>query len=213
MGLLCSCPQSAALATIPILDCQESVGQVQKLLFQRVFSSAGVKNSFVLTGVGDAKLLASWTPLLTAADGTKVGVSPYIGGPNVEPGAAREFGGGNETLGGVPIIVGREPTPFTANIYTVSQQTIAALKSYMCENVGVYLVDEFNRIIGLVDDLASPTEFYPIPISALFISDKQLGGLENPDMNMISFRFFPNWSDKLYVLTPTDFDPLTDLAV
>ena len=211
MSLLCNCPAGAALANIPISGCPESFGQVQKVIFQRIFSTGSTKNSFV-AATADPKLKASWTPLLAAADWTKVVQSPYIQAPTTEPGAARTYGGGNETLGGVELIIGREPTSFTGNILRSAQNTIKALKSYMCENVGVYLVDEFGRIGALVDDPKTPTKYLPIPIQGLFVGDKSLGGLEAPDMNVISWKFFPNWSDNLAILTPTDFNALTDLA-
>ena len=211
MSLLCNCPAGEKLADIPVDECPSSLGQVQKVIFQRIYSSAGTKNSFV-AATADPKLKASWTAVLSAKDGTKVVPSPYLNAPTTEAGAARTYGGGNETLGGVEIIIGREPTSFTANILRVAQNTISALKSYMCENVGVYLVDEFGRIACLADNVTTPTEYYPIPISSLFVGDKSLGGLEAPDMNVISWKFFPNWSDNLVILTPTDFNALTDLA-
>jgi hypothetical protein len=211
MSLLCNCPAGAALADIPISECPESFGQVQKVIFQRIFSTGSTKNSFV-AATADPKLKASWTPLLAAADGTKVVQSPYIQAPTTEAGAAKTYGGGNETLGGIEIIIGREPTSFTGNILRSTQDTIAALKTFMCETVGVYLVDEFGRIGALVDNRTTPTEYSPIPIQGLFVGDKSLGGLEAPDMNVVSWKFFPNWSDNLVILTPTDFNALTDLA-
>ena len=141
MGLLCACPASAALAAVPTEACLESLGQIQKVLFQRLDGvTAGTLNSFTISSA-NPNLLASWTPLLTAADNTKVVASPYINAPVFEPGAAREYGGGNETLGGIPIIVGREPTTFTGTILRVAQKTIAALKTFQCDNVGVFLID------------------------------------------------------------------------
>lgn len=213
MGLLCDCPKSAAIPNVPLDDCPESFGQVQKIILQRVFSSGSTKNKFsTLSGAGAPDLLASWTPLLAAADGTKVVQSPFIQEPVTEPGAARTYGGGNTTLGGIEIIIGREPTPFTGNILQTAQKTIEALKEYQCENVGIYLVDEYGRMGGLTDDNDTPTEFYPIPINGFFVGDKTLGGLENPDLNQIMWKFFPNWSDKFYIVTPTDFNALTDLV-
>ena len=207
MSLLCNCPTGAALPSIPLSECPESLGQVQKVIFQRIFSTGNTKNELV-----NPSVKASWTPLLAASDGTKVVQSPYLQAPTTEPGAARTYGGGNETLGGVELIIGREPTSFTANLLRTSQATVAALKQYMCENVGVYLVDEFGRIAGLVDDPSAPTNFSPIPIGSLFVGDKTLGGLEAPDMNVISWKFFPNWSDNLRLITPDDFNALTDLV-
>lgn len=211
MGLLINCPQSAALSPITIVDCPESVGQIQKAVFQRVNSATGVKNKFDIA-TADPKVLASWTARLAAADGTKVVPSPYISAPTTEPGAAREYGGGNETLGGIPLIVGREPTTFTGSFLLTSQKTIADMKKYEGENVGVYLLDEYGRIIALADDVETPTEIYPIPIASFFVSDKMIAGLEGADKNDVSWRFFPNWSDKLVILTPTDFNALTDIV-
>lgn len=209
MGLNCGCPAGAHIADLSIAECKESMGQLQKVLFQRIYKTAGTLNS-----IEDPTKKASFTTLLSAADGSKVTVSPYIQGPTTEPGAARTFGGGNETLGGIEIIIGREPTTFTGTIYQESQKTIAQLKQYMCENVGVYLIDENGNIGCLVDDMDAPTKYMPIPIGKLFVGDKNLGGFENPDSNTIEWSFFPNWSDKFFIVKREgmDFNPLTDLV-
>lgn len=211
MAILCKCPEGPAIADIPISQCPESFGQIQKVAFQRIFKTGSTKNQFAAT-TEDPKLLASWTSLLAAADGTKVVQSPYISAPTTEPGAAREYGGGNETVGGIPIIIGREPTSFSGNILRTNQGTIAAMKSLECENVGVFLIDEHGNIGLLVDNRETPKFYSPIPIQGLFIGDKALGGKEAPDMNSISWKFFPNWSDNLVMLSPSDFNALTDLA-
>lgn len=211
MGLLSECPPAAAISDVPINDCPESLGQIQKVILQRIFSSGTTKNEFAIA-TADPALLASWTPLLAASDGTKVVQTPYIQSPAIEAGAPRTYGGGNETLGGVEIITGREATKAKGNILQVSQDTIEALKKYQTENVGVFLVDEYGRIAGLTDDHASPAVFKPIPIYAFFVGDKTLGGLEAPDMNAVQWSFYPNWSDKQHIITPTDFNALTDLV-
>lgn len=209
MGLNCGCPAGAHLADLEIADCKESMGQIQKVLFQRVYKSAGTLNSMAAP-----TQKATYTPLLSAADSTKMIVSPYIQNPTSEPGAARTFGGGNQTLGGIEITIGREPTTFTAIIYQESQKTIAQLKQYMCENVGVYLIDENGNIGCIVDSINNPTSYMPIPIGKLFVGDKKLGGFEEPDSNTIEWSFFPNWSDNFYIIKrdTLDFNPLTDLV-
>lgn len=197
---------------IPVSNCPESFGQIQKVAFQRLYKSTGEKNSFK-TDVG-IKKKASWTPLLAADDDTKIVISPYIQAPTAEAGAARTFGGGNETLGGVEEIVGREPTPFTGVMRKLPQKIIKALKELQCEswgdNLGVYLFDE-NGAIGAIQDAKTATTHYPIPIRSLFIGDKTLGGYEAPDSNNIQWAFLPNWSDDLVIIVPEDFNPLTDL--
>lgn len=199
---------------IPVSNCPESFGQIQKVAFQRLYKSKGEKNSFK-TDAGIEKK-ASWALLLTADDDTKIVISPYIQAPTAEAGAARTFGGGNETLGGVEEIVGREPTPFTGVMRKLPQKIIKALKELQCEswgdNLGVYLFDE-NGAIGAIQDAKTATTHYPIPIRSLFIGDKTLGGYEAPDSNNIQWAFLPNWSDDLAIIVPEDFNPLTDLKV
>lgn len=209
MGLNCGCPAGAHIPDLEVMDCKEGLGQIQKVVFQRVNKTAGVLNS-----VEDPTTKASWTELFSASDGTKMVVSPYIENPTTEPGAARTFGGGNATLGGIERIIGREPTAFTGIMYEESQITVAQMKQLMCENVGVYLIDENGNIGCLVDNHKEPTKYMPIPIGKLFIGDKKLGGFEEPDSNAIEWNFFPNWSDKLYIIKrdTLDFDPLSELT-
>jgi hypothetical protein len=211
MSILGKCPVGAAIPDIPVSSCPESLGQVQKVVLQRLYSASGVKNKFPAT-TKDPKLKASWTPFLSAADGTKAVISPYINTPKTEPGAARTYGGGNETVGGIELIVGRNPTPFTGVLLNQPTKTVAAMKEYQVEEVGVYLIDENGNIGLLVDNVTTPTEYYPIPVYGLFVGDKSLGGLEAPDSNAIQWKFQPNWSDKLVIITPTDFNALTDLV-
>ncbi len=212
---LIKCPAPAEIPDIPTATCLEDFGQIQKLGFQRQFSSAGVKNAFPNTGVGEIRLKASWDALLAAADSTKVQVSPDVEAPTFEPGAARTTGGGNATLGGITKNIGKEPTSadFTMNAY--KQSIVEELKKYEQElSLGVFLFNEHGQIGCLVDDPATPTEYYPIPIAprTFFVGDKMFGGLEAEDNNKLLWQFFANWSDKFVVVDPTDFNPLTDLV-
>lgn len=209
--ITCKCPAAASLPNIPAVKCTESFGQIQKVAFQRLTKDDGSKNSF--TSEKAITLLASWTSLLAAANSTKIVVSPYIQAPTNEAGAARTFGGGNETLGGVEEIIGREPNPFTGVMRKIPQSVIKVMKELQCEswsdNLGVYLFDE-NGSIEAIQDETTPTTYYPIPIRSLFIGDKTHGGLEAPDSNAIQWAFLPNYSDDLTIVVP-NFNPLTDL--
>lgn len=209
---ICKCPASTALADISKVVCGESFGQIQKVAFQRIYSSGTTKNSFTTTN--EITALASWSTFLAANDSSKIVVSPYIQAPSSEAGSPRTFGGGNETLGGVEEIIGREPTNFTAVLRRIPQSVIKAMKELQCEswndNLGVYLFDE-NGNIEAIQDETTATTYYPIPIRSLFIGDKTHGGLEEPDSNAIQWSFLPNYSDNLKIVTPADFNPLTDL--
>lgn len=215
--MICNCPASAALPDMPNATCPESFGQIQKVAFQRLTKADGTKNSFDGTDGTPVLItvLADWTAFMAAADGTKIVVSPYVQAPTNEAGAARTFGGGNETISGIEEIIGSEPSAFTGVLRKVPQAVVKVLKELVCEasagNLGVYLFDE-NGQIEAIEDPDTPTKYYPIPIRALFVSDKGHGGYEAPDSNNIQWQFPPNYSDDLAIVTPTDFNPLTDLV-
>ena len=210
--ITCKCPANTTITTIPAVTCSETFGQIQKVAFQRIYSSGTTKNSF--TSSNKIDVLASWSTLLAANDSTKIVVSPFIQAPAQEAGGARTFGGGNETLNGIEEIIGREPSTFTAVFRKIPQSTIAIIKELQCDswanNLGVYLFDDSGRIEALQDG-TTPTTYYPIPIRSLFVGDKSHGGLEAPDSNAIQWSFDPNYSDSLAIVVPTDFNPLTDL--
>lgn len=211
MGMNCGCPAGAHLQDLSIAECKESLGQIQKVIIQRKYKSVGVLNKIELAAI---KIKSNLTSLAAAADGTKIIISPYIQNPTTTPGEARTFGGGNATLGGVEIVIGREPTTFEGIIYQESQATIKAMKSYSCEEIGVYLIDE-NGNIGAIKVADSDLLNYvsPIPIRSFFVGDKNLGGYEEPDSNTIRWSFLPNWSDNLIIVKQSemDYNPLTDL--
>jgi hypothetical protein len=204
----CSCPAGTAIASVPNASCPQDFGQIQKIIFQRIFSTGTTKNSMTQA---NAKLLASWTALFSATAGTKAVITPYVEAPTADGGDAITFGGGNDTVGGATKVIGRNPVNMTFALRQIEQGIAKALKKLMCEIVGVYLVNGDGQIMGIGDSASTPN-LYPIPINSLFVGDLRLNGLDTPDENALSFSFQPNWSDDAVVITPTDFNPLTDLA-
>ena len=100
--------------------------------------------------------------------------------------------------------------PSPSKWYNPSTNQSKALKGLMCElNMGVYFVNGDGQIMGKE---ISSGNFGPIPIQTLFVGDLKLNGLETPDENALSFSLPANWSDDIAIVTPTDFNPLTDLA-
>ena len=213
MGLTCQCPAASAITTIPNVTCPENFGQIQKVAFQRLFKADGTKNSF--TSSASILLKASWTALLAAADGSKIVVSPYINAPADSGGDARMTSGGNDDLGGIPEVLGGEPVQFAGSLRAVPQSVIKVIKELQCEanagNLGVFLFDE-NGKIEAIKDTTTATTFYPIPIRALFVGSKIHGNYDAKDSNVISWYYPDNYSDNLAIVTPTDFNPLTDLV-
>lgn len=198
--MICKCPLGTALPDIPKFTCGESFGQIQKLAFQRLSDADGNVSKFTTAKAITAK--ASWDTFMAAEDGTKIVVSPFLNAPSAEAGAARTYGGGNESLGGIEEVIGADPTSFSAVFRRLPQTIVKAMKELVCEsqahNLGVYLIDE-NGAVGAIAGETSG-EYMPIPIESLFIGDKTLGGFEAPDSNAISFSFRPNWSDDVKVI-------------
>lgn len=213
MSLICQCPAAAALTTIPNVACPENFGQIQKVAFQRLYKADGTRNSFTSTAAITAK--ASWTALLAAADGSKIVVSPYINAPADSGGDARMTSGGNDDLGGIAQVLGGNPVQFDGQMRSVPQSVIKAMKALQCEanagNLGVFLFDENGKIQALQDPTTATT-YYPIPIRALFIGSLIHGNFDAKDSNAISWQYPDNYSDDLAIVTPADFNPLTDLV-
>lgn len=216
MSLVCQCPAAAALTTIPNVSCPENFGQIQKVAFQRLTQADGTKNSF--TSSASILLKASWTALLAATNGTKVVVSPYINAPADSGGDARFSSGGNDDLGGIPTVLGGNPVQFDGSLRSIPQAVIKAMKSLQCEanvgNLGVFLFDENGKIQCRAETTGTNpvvTNYYPIPIRSLFIGSLIHGNWDAKDANLISWQYPDNYSDDLVILTPTDFNPLTDL--
>ena len=213
MSLICQCPAAAAMTTIPAVNCPENFGQIQKVAFQRLKKADGTKNSF--TNAAAITALASWTALLAAADGSKIVVSPYINAPADSGGDARRTGGGNDDLGGISQVLGANPVQFDGSLRSIPQSVIKVMKELQCEaaagNLGVFLFDE-NGKIEAIQDATTQTTYYPIPIRSLFIGSKIHGNFDAKDSNAISWMYPDNYSDNLKIVTPADFNPLTDLV-
>lgn len=207
MSLLCNCPAPVALTTIPAVTCPESFGQIQKVAFQRLYID-GEKNK-----ISDASIVtkATWTALLASEDENKIVISPYINNPTSGGGDARMSSGGNDDISGIPSVLGENPVTFEGQFRGVPQSTIAIIKELMCEakvgNLGVYLFDGNGRIQCIADG----DDCYPIPIKTLFVGSKIHGNYDAKDSNAVSWKYAEGYSDKLAIITPTEFNPVIDL--
>ena len=206
MSLLVTCPVGAAITDVIIDTCPSNVGQIQKLFFQRIYSSGSTLNSI---SAANAVLGATWTALFAAAAGTKVQQSPYIAAPENELGAPITYGGGNDTVNGELITMGYESSKFTCKILQAHAKTAESLKALVGEIMGIWIVIEHSRMWADSDNATTPTTYYPILITDFTVSDRKLGGRLEPDYYMVSFNLPPNWANKLNEIIPADFDPLT----
>jgi hypothetical protein len=209
MSFFCICPEGTAIGDVTIDNCPEQFGPVHKIGGQRLRNGSALNKFVVATG---PDTLANWTPFLEATDSTRIVMSPILEEPVLEDGGLREYGGGTQTLGGIPIPLGANPSPFTGKFLQKSQLSMSQMADWACENLGVWLFNEAGQIGCLVDDLASPTEFYPIPVRGFYVGDKVFGTFESVDYNGVQWSFLPGWSRKFKIVNPTDFNGLTDLV-
>jgi len=198
----CDCPNPTAIEDIPSLDCPFDIKQIQKIAFQRQ------GNQFDTDGI---LVEATWTPLLTANDDTKIVSTPFIGGnPLVTPGGAiTEGGGDNSTLNGEEDVTGSNPSLFTCDFKSISPEIEKALKSLICEkNLQVYFITEENKIIANQEGLTTDSH-KGFPISAYYFSDRDNRGFGTKDMHQMRFSLKAGWSEEMVKVSPTDFSPLT----
>ncbi len=215
MSTICQCPAAAAIPDVPNVQCSESFGQIQKVAFMRLRKADGTLNSFV---TGDSTAItkkAAWDAKISAVDGGKIVVTPYLNAPADSGGDVRQTSGGNDDLGGVPTVLGANPVQFAAVMRGIPQTVAKALKQLICEgnshNLGVFLFDE-NGKIEAIQDTATETTYYPIPIDAFFVGDKIHGNYDAKDSNAIAWYYREGYSDNLKIIVPEDFNPLVDLV-
>ena len=201
----CNCPNPTALTEIPNADCPFDIKQIQKIVFQR----GG--NEFVTDTI---KVLATWTALKTATDGTKVVVSPFVGGnPLITPGGAiTEGGGDNSTLNGEETVTGSNPSLFTCDFKSMTPAQEEAIKKLICEkNLQVYCITEENKILATQEGLTALDSHKGFPISAFYLGDRDNQGFGKQDIHKMRFSLKAGWSEKIVKITATDFSPLVDL--
>ena len=199
------CPAATSLPTIPTESCAKRFGQTQKIIFQRLYDGSTRNGIADGTTTGQAGLLASWTALKTATDGTKIAVTPFVENPTPDGGDAKTVGGGNESLNGAERVIGSNPVGMSFKLNNKDQAIIAELKKLMCEalanSLGVYLINENGQIMGRKETSGNTDTWYPMPIQTLFVSDLMPNGLDADDSNDLSFKFVPGYSDKVDFIT------------
>ena len=205
--MLCSCPQSAAITTIPLVDCIERFGEVQKVILQRTKNGAVLNEITIATD--DPTLLATWTTLIAAVDSTKAQVTPYIAEFTNEQADPREAS--SVGVGGIPATLGSDFSPVSGSFHDTPQKVIKKLKAYNCEaGLSVFLINEHGQIGCLADDNETPLKVRGIPVRSFFVGDKVFGGRDDVDKNAVMWKYLPNFSDEFYIINPA-FDPLSEI--
>src|SRR5574343_64346 len=150
MSTLFSCPPPATLTSIPSQACPVRMDQIVRLAFQRKQATASFTETSIL-------LQATWTPLLTATDATKVVLSPLIPGMVIPPSEILENGGNdNSTINGIPELRGIGFAKVTAQLQSERADIRAALRKLAAEsaltpgftNLWAYFINKDGQVIG-----------------------------------------------------------------
>jgi len=203
----CNCPLPTHLEDIAASGCPFNLGQLQRVIITRASSA-----TFPITvGTSNPNALATWTPLLTAADDTKVVKTPLVGGnPAIVGGSAITQGGNdNSTLNGEVEVTGTESSVFTADFKDLEPAIARAIKFLKCESVKVFFVNDSGDIIGISKDSGTTFDGITVNGKSFFLSDRNNSGFGQKDVNTLSFNLAPGWDDYLMKVTPTDFNALT----
>lgn len=204
----CTCPKTTELTTIPESDCPFDMGQIQKYGFQR-------RGHEFVDATNNVRALASWQPLLTANDATKVVVTPFIGAdPVVVAGDAITTGGGdNSTLNGIERVEGVNPANATAMFKSLSSAQEKAMQALGCEenDLVTYFFLEGGNIA--VSSPTVATTNVGFDIQSFFLSDRNANGFGQSDTHSMSFYLPSGWSNDLVIIkrADLDFNPLTQL--
>jgi len=202
----CNCPESSSLVEIVAEACGVDLKQIQRLAFQRHQATP----SFDATTVLD---LAEWQALLAATDATKIVITPKLGGdPVIAAGEPITTGGGdNSTMNGVEEVEGTNPANFTAFFKSLSTAAEVSMKPLNCEKaLTVYLILQGGRI-GCWKIEGTPDNYTGMPIQSFFLSDRNNEGYGTKDRHNVRFSLEAGYSEKLDIVTPTTWNPLTDL--
>lgn len=209
----CVCPRPAAIATVLRVTCTENIGQVQRAAFQR----GGFEFDANADPVTTITLLASWTPLLTAVNSTKLVITPYLENfviPQAE--AITRGGNDNTTLNGVEQVVGYGGITVTANLTGVPVSIIDALRDLMCEpDIVVYLFNQYGKIVCReLDPDDNPGDVYggiPIEPNTLGVPYPGNNGFATLDEATMRFGLSADWAQNRAIIEP-DFNLKTDLV-
>ena len=206
----CDCPLNPAIDTIPKVDCEETLGQIVRLAFQRrgtgsVFDASASPTPNPITAI------ASWTAFASAVDDTKITVTPIFDSHIIPPAEEQlEAGNDNTTPFGEQVSHGAGFIRVTGRYRNFPNAIIQILKKYRCEkNMGIYLINEFGKIWG--KELSAGV-FTPIPIRNFFTTDAGSEGKNVHDFAPFAYNLREGWRDNIAAATPTDFDATDDVT-
>ncbi len=201
----CVCPLEAALPDLLDTVCEENLGQIQKVIVRRQQTAA------LFPDVATAQVIASYTPLFSALDLTKIQITPKIENIVIPQGEALTEGGNdNTTIGGAEVITGQSFIGVTGNFASLPATDLKSLRKLNCElDLELIFITQSKKIVYYSED---GTTLRGFPVSAFYVGSQGNEGFGTRDKTPIRFNMLPDWSENRVIVTPADFNPLRDLT-
>lgn len=202
---------SGSLSALPSASCVNTLDQTQKIALQITQNTPSFK--VASTGTGSYALQATWTPLLSASDATKVLITPYIENLVIPNNEVIEEANENN-INGLPQHGGMGYVTVTGRIKNADPAVIKSLKDQFESRTGqtagvttvwAYLLGRNSRVTGTSSD---GTNLAGIPIYNLTISDVGGEGIRKANYHNIRFILAENWSEYLKTLVAS-FNPVS----
>lgn len=206
--MICECPNTGVLATVPVSTCEVHIKQIQKILFWESGNEMTVASE-------DPTLKATWDGRIAAVDAAKVVATPLVGGePIIEAGEAiTEGGNDNSTLNGVELVTGSQPSNFSCVFKGLTAAQERTMKQWFCKtNLVCAFVNQDGSIL-MKDYVQDGTVMDGFPVQATILGDKGNQGFGTKDNNAMRFSIKEGWSESLAFITPeATFSPLIDIV-
>ena len=215
MSLKINCPLLDDTPDLSNQDCAVHFGQIVRLIFARTAGVGIVTNQATATDPVDITD-ANMDTALGASGDDRVVFTPNTENVILPQGEAVFDGGDdNTTLFGQQVAVGRTNIQVTGRFRGLNFNIKEEMEAYISESatynqMGVYLVDEFQRIVGDYAAGVLPAGVLaPIPVNSFFIGDPGSEGYNTHTFTPFSFNLNPGWANSLTRFTKTpDFNPI-----
>lgn len=216
--MIFDCPVPNVLPAIPANDCPFKIDQIVRAAFQ--LRQLGVE-PFIATGTSATPITkkASWATYVAATDETKIVFTPIFAALTIPQSEAKEEGGNdNSTAFGIPEYVGENTVKVESEYKNIAPAVVAALRKLVQQSIPqtgsyrltVYLFTKNGQILCVETTQANVAKHSGNPLFNLRFSSRGSEGFNASDKVKQGWYFPSDWDEKVTLITPEDFNPLTD---
>ena len=213
----CDCGTPTTLETMVNPTCLEDIGQIQRGFLvkkgQVIWDTTTPLNNLPVSIASDLITeAAGWATLIALATDDKVVVTPLALAYNstITGGSALTVGGGdNSTPNGEIQHNGFNPADLVMQFGSMSKAQVKAMRSWGCDDVEFYPINNSGKIIGRLDDSSGSNIVTGFPLINFRLGTKNNAGFGTTDFNEATAQLAFNYDEYLAFYVPTDFSALT----